>query len=119
MRVLVDNCVPLGITKFLTGHTVTDSVSVGLQNIVNGKLLQAAEGVYDILLTSDQNIVYQQNLTNRQLAIVAVNTNHWPTIRRDPHKIVHAVNAATSGSYQLVTYPSPPLRRRPFQPGLC
>ncbi len=115
MRVLVDNCVPLGITKFLTGYNVTDSVSVGLQDIVNGTLLQAAEGVYDVLLTSDQNIVYQQNLTDRQLAIVAVDTDHWPTIQRDPHKIVQAVTAATPGSYQLVTYPKPPLQRRRFQ----
>ena len=115
MLVLVDNCVPLGMIKFLTRHTVIDSVSIGLQAAVNGALLRAAEGVYDVLLTSDQNIAYQQNLINRRLAIVAVNTNHWPTIQQAPDKIVQAVDAATVGSYQLVAYPKHPVRRRPFK----
>ena len=59
---------------------------------------------------------YQQNIKNRAIALVVVNTNRWPVIRADPAKVAQAVDAATSGSYQLVTYPKPPLRRRKFVP---
>ena len=116
MRVLLDNCVPVGIRRFLAGHAVTDSVIVGLSAVKNGDLLKAAEGSYDILVTSDLNIPYQQNLSNRKLAIVALTTNHWPTLQADPDKITQAVNAATVGSYQLVTYPKQILKRRLFVP---
>ena len=117
MHVLIDNCMPVGLIKYLVaaGHKVIDSVSVGLHDIVNGRLLSAAEGAYDVLVTGDQNMAYQQNLTGRTLAIVASNTNHWPTIKQDPDRIVQAVNKAMAGSYQHVIYPKTPLRRRPFR----
>jgi hypothetical protein len=86
-----------------------------MDTLVNGALLRAAEaGGYEVLVTCDQRMQYQQNLKNRKIALVVVNTNHWPVIRTDLSKIAQAVDAATPGSYQSVNYPKPPPRRRPF-----
>jgi hypothetical protein len=116
MHVLLDNCMLLGLIKYLVAanNKVTEPVSAGLHDVVNGRLSSATEGAYNVPLTGDQNMAYQQNLTGRTLAIVASSTNHWPTIRQDPDKIVRAVNRAPAGSYRHVIYPKPPLRRRPF-----
>ena len=116
MRVLLDNCVPAGIRRFLIGHTVTHSVTVGLADVNKGDLIKAADYNYEIFVTSDLNIRYQQKFSDRKLAIVAVATNHWPTTQTDPGKVTQAVNAATAGSYQLVTYPKQLLKRRLFVP---
>jgi hypothetical protein len=48
----------------------------------NGALLDAAEKAgFDVLLTCDQNVPYQQNFTDRRLALIVLSTNHWPTLR--------------------------------------
>src|SRR5664279_4481190 len=105
MRVLFDKCTPGGIAQSLTGHMVTKAESVGMGTLVNGVLLQAAEARgYEVLVTCDQRMQYQQNLKNRKIALVVINTNHWPVIRADLSKVAQAVNTATRGSYQLVTY---------------
>jgi hypothetical protein len=85
--------------------------------LANGGLIDAAEKAgFDILVTADQNIEHQQNLTGRRLALVVLTTNHWDTIRPDGARLLAAVEAVQVGLYVTMAYDRPPLRRRPFNP---
>ena len=64
------------------------------------------------MITADQNISYQQNMTARRLALIVLMTNHWDTIRGNPEGILPAVEAATPGSYATINFPKLP--RRPY-----
>jgi hypothetical protein len=58
-----------------------------------------------VLLTTDKNIRYQQNLENRKIAFVVIGNQQWPTLRRYVARVVAAVDAATPGSYSEVEIP--------------
>jgi len=76
--ILFDVNVPRPVPRFLTGHTVAFADKRGWRELSNGDLLAAAESAgFDVLLTTDLNLRYQQNLTARRIAIVALTTNHW------------------------------------------
>lgn len=79
----------------------------------NGELLNAAEASeFDVMITSDQNIRYQQNLTGRQLALVVLGSNIWPVVRDHGAAIAAKVDAATPGGYEFIEMPLPPKIRR-------
>ena len=79
----------------------------------NGELLDAAEAAaFDVLLTCDQNIHYQQNLTGRTLALVILSSNLWPSLRNCGAAIAVAVEKATPGNCQTVSVPLPPKPRK-------
>lgn len=75
MRILLDECVPWPMHKILRGHSCSTVQGQGWGGITNGELLQRAEGEFDVFITSDQNIRYQQNLTGRRIAILELSTN--------------------------------------------
>jgi hypothetical protein len=62
-------------------------------------------GGFDVLLTADKNMRYQQNLTGRRIALVVLSTPQWPLVRLHMERIAAAVNAATPGSYGEVDIP--------------
>lgn len=71
---------------------------LGWQGVENGALLDAAEEAgFDVLLTCDQNVRYQQTFTNRKLALVVPSSNHWPTLRGIAARIATAVDFVQSG----------------------
>ena len=71
---------------------------LGWQGLENGALLDAAEGAgFDLLLTCDQNVRYQQNFTHRKLALIVLSSNHWPTLRLVAARIASAVDFAQIG----------------------
>jgi hypothetical protein len=79
----------------------------------NGDLLKAAESSgFDILVTSDQNIRYQQNLTGRKLALVVLGSNIWPIVREHGKSITESAAAATPGGYVFIEMPVPAARQR-------
>src|SRR5580698_3200497 len=107
MRVLFDHGTPSGITRRLARHSVTEARELGWDKISNGDLLNAAEAAgFDVLLTTDKNIRYQQNLEGRKIAIVVIRTQQWPELKPHVQFVVAAVNAATLGSYVEVEIPS-------------
>jgi hypothetical protein len=106
MLILFDHVTPRGIARFLPGHTVTKAKERGWDTLTNGDLLAAAErGGFDVLLTADKNMRYQQNLTGRRIALVVLSTPQWPLVRLHMERIAAAVNAATPGSYAEVDIP--------------
>jgi len=119
-KVLFDVNVPRSASGFLTGHTVAFAGQRGWRELSNGDLLSAAESDgFDLILTADTNLRYQQNLVGRRIALVVLSTNAWPVIRDNPDPVVRAIDAATSGSYQEVTFALPPKWRRPPPTGLA
>ena len=72
----------------------------------NGALLSNAEAAgFDVLVTTDKNISYQQNLSGRKIAIVVLGKGRWSLIEPHVGQVVAAVNAATPGSYTEVDIP--------------
>jgi predicted nuclease of predicted toxin-antitoxin system len=112
LRILFDKNVPVGVRGFLPKHQVRTFIQTGWPHqLGNGELLQTAEDAgFDILVTSDQNIRYQQNLVGRRLALVVLGSNIWPIVRQHALKIANKINAATPGSYQFIEMPVPAKR---------
>ena len=106
MLILFDHVTPSGIARFLPDHTVTKAKDRGWDALANGDLLAEAERAgFDVLLTADKNMRYQQNLAGRKIALVVLSTPQWPVVRLHPERIAAAVNAATPGSYTEVHLP--------------
>jgi hypothetical protein len=114
-RVLLDEGVPIGVRWLVVGFPVDSAAELGWAGLANGDLIEAAEQAgYDVLITADQNISYQQNMTGRRLALIVLMTNHWDTIRDNAEGILPAVEAATVGSFATIGFPKSPRRRRPY-----
>lgn len=106
MRILFDNGTPNPIARSLPGHDVVFARKVGWYELKNGDLLREAEASgFDLLLTTDRNIRYQQNLANRKIAIVVLSTQQWPDVQRHLTRITEAINSATPGSFTEVEIP--------------
>ena len=108
MLVLFDQSTPVPIRPFLKGHTVETAWQRRWDKLKNGELLKAAEDAgFDVLVTPDKNIRYQQNLTVRTIALVVLGNPQWAILRLHIERVVAAVNAARPGSYTEVEIPEP------------
>lgn len=106
MRVLFDQGTPVPLRLALSGHSVSTAYELGWATLTNGDLLQSAEAQgFGVLVTSDTNLRYQQNLAARRIAIVVLSTTSWPRIRLVVEQVAAAVNSATVGSYIEVSVP--------------
>ena len=72
MRVLLDECVPRALRKDLLGHDVTTVAEAGWAGVKNGELLQLAARQFDLFLTIDRNLEYQQSFADLALAVIVV-----------------------------------------------
>jgi hypothetical protein len=103
MLILFDHGTPRGIARFLPGHTVIRARQRGWDRLSNGDLLAEAERAgFEVFLTTDKNIRYQQNLAGRRIAVVVLGAPQWPLVRLHTAEIAAAVNAAAPGSYSEV-----------------
>jgi hypothetical protein len=106
MLVLFDHGTPRSIARWLRGHTVVEAIARGWDRLANGELLKVAEEAgFDVLLSTDKNIRYQQNLTGCRVAIVVLGNPRRPVVHRYIDRVIAAVNAATPGSYTEVDIP--------------
>ncbi len=106
MLILFDHSTPAPLSSYLPGHGVTMAKERGWERLANGDLLAEAERAgFDVLLTADKSMRYQQNLTGRRIALVVLSTPQWPVVRLHVEKIAAVVNAATPGSYAEVEIP--------------
>lgn len=95
---------PVPLRRHLIGHDVWTAARLGWQELQNGDLLDAAqEAGFDVMVTGDKNLSYQQNLAARTLALVVLNTNNWNDIKEDTTPVVEAVNHAGPGAFQTIT----------------
>ncbi len=103
MKILFDTNTPAPLARSLRGHQVTRTGELGWQSLANGALLDLAEQAgFDVLITCDQNVRYQQNFTDRKLAVVILSTNHWPTLRPVAARIASVVDFMQRGQVSNV-----------------
>ncbi|MCE9636356.1 MAG: hypothetical protein K8T90_11690 [Planctomycetes bacterium] len=103
MRVLFDQGTPAPLRHALVGHAVEIAFERGWSRLQNGELIASAESAgFDVLVTTDTNLKYQQNLRNRRIALVVLRTTSWPRVRRSLSVVVAAVASASTGSYTEV-----------------
>jgi hypothetical protein len=106
MRVLFDNGTPRGVAVALPDHIVEEARARGRDTLRNGELLDAAEAAgFDVFVTTDRNIRYQQNLTGRRIAVVVLGRGRWRLIRSKLREIAAAIATATPGSFTEVGIP--------------
>jgi predicted nuclease of predicted toxin-antitoxin system len=105
MRILLDECVPWPMYKILGGHSCSTVQAEGWGGIKNGDLLQRAEGEFDLFITSDQNIRYQQNLTGRRIAILELSTNDINRIKAARSLVEDALETIKSNEFRQLTIP--------------
>ena len=100
MKILFDQGTPAPLRRHLPGHTVRTAYEEGWSAFSNGDLLKVAEeSGYNLLVTTDRNLRYQQNLRERQIAIVVLLSTSWPRIRLRADNIRETINAMRSGGY--------------------
>ena len=103
MRILFDQDVPVSLRQYLVGCEVSTAYEKSWSTLRNGTLLDAAEKEgFEVFLTTDQSLQYGQNLSNRSIAIVVLNTTSWPRIKLATDNVVAAVQAAHSGQFSFV-----------------
>ena len=106
MLILFDHGTPVPLQSFLKGHAIREAKAEGWDTLGNGELLSVAEAAgFELLITTDKNLRYQQNLTGRQIAIIVLGNPQWPVLRLHVEHVVAAVSAATPGSYTEVDIP--------------
>jgi hypothetical protein len=106
MRILFDHGTPSGISAALAPHQVTEARDRGWETLSNGDLLRAAEDDgFDLLLTTDKRIRYQQNLSNRKIAIAVLGNSTWRIVRLHLERVAAAVNATTPSGYVEIEIP--------------
>ena len=105
MRVLFDQGTPVPLRRALSGHTVSTAFEMGWAQLSNGELLNAAEAAFDVLITTDQNLRYQQNLTGRRLAILVLPTTSWPIIQAHVREVIAAVDELRAGEFRELSFP--------------
>ena len=112
MLILFDHGTPKGLVRALSGHTVHTAQARGWDRFSNGALLDAAEEAgFELLLTTDRRIRYQQNLQGRRIALVVLTgSTRWSSVRQHADRIAAAVASATPGSYVDVEIPFEPNR---------
>lgn len=109
LRILLDENIPAPLRSLIAAHQSTPACDMGWAGVSNGDLIAAAEADgFDVLITADGNIRYQQNLTGRRIALIVLSTNIWPTIRADPAPILAAIETIQPGDYVEVALDRPP-----------
>jgi hypothetical protein len=103
MKVLLDECCPKPSAAALDGFEVPTIEQAGLKGVVNGLLISSAEFDFDVLVTADKNLRYQQNLKRHRLAIVELPFNSWPRLRQLVPAIISSIERIRPGQYLIIS----------------
>lgn len=100
MKILFDQGTPVPLRRHLRLHEVTTAYELTWTTLRNGDLIAQAEAAgFEVLVTTDQNLKYQQNLRERILAVVVLLSTSWPKIQARVLAVATAIDRATPGSY--------------------
>jgi len=107
MKIILDESVPQKLRLLIEGgHTVVTTWFQGWSGLKNGALLTAAEEAgFDLFITADQDLTYQQNLPGRKMAVPVLSTNNGDFVKAGVAEIMAAISALTPGSYTEVEIP--------------
>ena len=106
MRILFDQGTPIPLRKYLASHEVVTAFELGWGTLKNGDLLAQADAAgFEVFVTTDQRLKYQQSLKGRTIAIIVLTTTSWPRILKVVSAISDAICSVTSGVYIEVPIP--------------
>ena len=105
MRILFDQGTPAPLRNALIGHAVSTAFEMGWSTLVNGDLLAVAESQFEVFVTTDHNLQYQQNLTGRRLAILVVPFANWPRLQKHLPTVVSAIENLKAGDFLELSLP--------------
>lgn len=105
MRILIDESLPRYLKRILTDHDAKTVQEMGWAGINNGELLKLAESDFDVFLTADKNIRYQQNLKNRKLAIIEFPSNRLSIVKLLESELKRNLEQITTGDYAALDWP--------------
>ncbi len=104
MKILFDQGTPVPLRRSLGSYIVDTAYECGWSALTNGDLLAMAEQAgYELMITTDQNLRYQQNLASRNIAIIVLLSTSWPRIQRYIETIQTAIDSSAPGTYQEIT----------------
>lgn len=108
MKIILDESVPQKLRMLIEGgHAVVTTWYQGWSGLKNGALLNAAEEAgFDLFITADQEMSYQQNLTDRKMALLVLRTNNWGFVKANVEKIMAAITTTIPGGYAEVEIPT-------------
>lgn len=100
MRILFDQGTPVPLRRHLPSHQVVTVYELAWSTLQNGALIaRAAEAGFEVLVTTDQNLKYQQNLPERHLAVVVLLSTSWPKIQARISEVTRVIDQAALGGY--------------------
>lgn len=103
---MFDQGTPAPLRTALRGHDVRTAFECGWGALENGVLLSAAEADgFEVFVTTDQNLRYQQNLSQHRIAIVVLLSANWPRIRPHADLVLSAINGLAPGAFLEVSIP--------------
>ena len=105
MRILLDECLPAGLRRDLTGHEVHTAPKMGWAGLKNGALLtQAVAARFDVFLTVDKNLPSQQKLSAYAIAVVVLRcpTNDITDLRRLVPELLTQLTSAEKGEATVI-----------------
>jgi hypothetical protein len=106
LRILFDQGTPAPLRRHLSSHEVATAFELGWSSITNGALLAEAEAQgFDVLITTDRNLRYQQDLSSRRIAILVLTTTSWPRIQLALPEVAESVDRLVPGAYTEVLIP--------------
>jgi hypothetical protein len=103
MRILFDQGTPAPLRTHLIGHDVKTAFELGWSNLQNGELLAMAENSFDLPITTDQQLHFQQDLSGRKLSVLVLMTTSWRRIQLHIPQILKAIDAINPGDYLVLT----------------
>ncbi|MBC7784763.1 MAG: DUF5615 family PIN-like protein [Burkholderiales bacterium] len=105
MKILLDECVPWPLRKVLTAQSFETAQHRGWAGIKNGELIKLAEGEFDLFVTADQNLRYQQNLEGKMIAIIELSTNKLRRLVASAELINNAIATIQPGEFRILQIP--------------
>jgi hypothetical protein len=104
MRILFDQGVPVPLRRAFPTHSVSTAFEQGWAELANGALLQEADAKFDVFITTDQNLRFQQNVGGLRLAIIVLPTTAWAVVRQHQDSIVAALKEARPGEVMALDW---------------
>jgi hypothetical protein len=106
MKILLDECTPRIVKKRLRGHDISTVQEMGWAGVKNGELLALAESQFEVFITTDKNLHYQQNLNRRKLAFILLPSNQVPIVEAIIPAIESALMIIKVGDFVAIPLPS-------------
>lgn len=105
LNILLDECVPQPLRRLLADHSCRTAQEMGWKSVKNGELLTLAEGEFDLFITADQGLAYQENLRGRRIAILQLSTNKLRAIEAVAAQLRDAVATMSAAEFRRLEIP--------------